>query len=289
MRIVLNLAGHLPAQLRSGDIDQATPQSSDESAHTSTSTMAYSDSAKMRQHIFVAATLPNLTRADVGKYIERKFKDVKWLHGVGLHQSNPRLSHSWHMVTESGWMDAVDDTIKHDPDYMHGNANILIFTKDMATADEASRFLSKAGLPNVVYHKNVPEERRVAALRAVSCPGNCILISTDSAARGTDMPNVTHVIQAHFASTAIDFLHRIGRTARAGSRGTVTSLYQPEVETLVRAVRACVEARLPLDGCFSRNRSFARKLKKYGKFVPRGEAIDPTDKRARHNQMALNA
>lgn len=101
--------------------------------------------------------------------------------------------------------------------------------------------------------------------------GNVVVVSTDAAARGIDLPDVTHVVQADFATNAVDFIHRIGRTARADRGGKVTSLVLPEASVLAAALRAYVEEGKPVEGCFSRNRSFSRKVKRYGGFVPRGE------------------
>jgi superfamily II DNA/RNA helicase len=101
--------------------------------------------------------------------------------------------------------------------------------------------------------------------------GNVVLVSTDAAARGIDLPGVTHVVQADFALNAVDFIHRIGRTARADRGGKVTSLVLPEASVLAAALRAYVEEGRPLEGAFSRNRSFSKKVRKYGTFVPRGE------------------
>jgi superfamily II DNA/RNA helicase len=76
--------------------------------------------------------------------------------------------------------------------------------------------------------------------------------------------------QAEFAPNAVDFLHRIGRTARAGKSGRVTSLYREDNEWLVDAVRSYVESGRELEATFSRNRSLARSYKRYGKtFTPR--------------------
>ena len=65
---------------------------------------------------------------------------------------------------------------------------------------------------------------------------------------------------------------QVGRTGRAGNAGNVTSLYLPEQAILAEAIRAAIDGGEPIEGAFSRNRSFSKKVKKYGKYVPRGEA-----------------
>jgi superfamily II DNA/RNA helicase len=62
----------------------------------------------------------------------------------------------------------------------------------------------------------------------------------------------------------------VGRTGRAGKAGRVTSLYRKDQEALVEAIREAVEAGQPVEGAFSRNRSFRKKLRRYGQYVPRG-------------------
>ena len=68
-------------------------------------------------------------------------------------------------------------------------------------------------------------------------------------------------------------LLQVGRTGRAGKVGRVTSLYMPNHAVLAEAIKAAVDAGEPVEGAFSRNRSFSKKVKKYGKYVPRGEAM----------------
>ena len=64
-----------------------------------------------------------------------------------------------------------------------------------------------------------------------------VLVCTDAAARGLDIPAVSHIVQADFAATAVDYLHRVGRTARAGRKGRVTSLVSEESRALADAIR----------------------------------------------------
>eukprot|EP01026_Neomeris_dumetosa_P003113 TRINITY_DN10848_c0_g1_i7.p3 TRINITY_DN10848_c0_g1~~TRINITY_DN10848_c0_g1_i7.p3 ORF type:complete len:117 (+),score=16.80 TRINITY_DN10848_c0_g1_i7:2-352(+) len=97
------------------------------------------------------------------------------------------------------------------------------------------------------------------------------MVATDAAARGMDIPNVTHVVQAYFAESAVVFLHRVGRTGRAGSEGRVTSMYMQKDEELVEAIRSYLSKGLSVEGAFSRRRSFKKKIRKYGEFKPRQE------------------
>lgn len=116
---------------------------------------------------------------------------------------------------------------------------------------QVSHVLAKEVIPHVLYHKGVPLEQRAAALQAMASaaanaaasgggPANAVMVSTDAAARGIDLPDITHVVQADFATAAVDFLHRIGRTARADRGGKVTSLVSADHETLARVLQVCV-------------------------------------------------
>ena len=91
-----------------------------------------------------------------------------------------------------------------------------------------------------------------------------VLVCTDSAARGVDVPGVAHVVQAEFAGNAAEYLHRIGRTARCGASGRVTNLFSAVNAELVKAVRKAEDAGRPVEEAFSRKRSFRKKFKKYG-------------------------
>lgn len=152
-----------------------------------------------------------------------------------------------------------------------GGRRTLVFARDVSAAQRAAQVLRGAGVKLDVYHKGVPMAERVAVLRRAGEWPDSVVVCTDAAARGVDIPRVDHVVQADFAATAVDFLHRIGRTARAGCSGHVTSLYADEDEALVEVLREYIAAGRPVEDCFSSNRSFSKKLKRYGRFVPRGQ------------------
>ncbi|XP_031285381.1 probable ATP-dependent RNA helicase DDX52 [Pistacia vera] len=76
--------------------------------------------------------------------------------------------------------------------------------------------------------------------------------------------------KADFATSAVDFLHRVGRTARAGQYGLVTSLYTESNQDLVDAIRQAGKLGQPVETAFSRKRSFRNKLKKRGSSKVRG-------------------
>ena len=177
-------------------------------------------------------------------------------------------------VTDESSSSALVRCIKSDPNYVAGKARLLIFVKDGDSADRASATLDAAGIRNVVYHSGIPAQDRALALQVMQQQPLAVMVCTDMAARGLDLASLTHVVQLDFASNAIDFIHRIGRTGRAGGPGKVTSLYREHNLTLVQVLRQYLEDGEPLEAAFSRSRSFTRKIKRRGEFVPRGMSLE---------------
>ncbi|KAG1671885.1 hypothetical protein FOA52_003452 [Chlamydomonas sp. UWO 241] len=229
-----------------------------------------------RQYLFVAATMPSITLSDVGADIQRMFPTIEWLSSELLHQSKPKIEHTWVAVEDTTVRAALVNALCSDAGFSAGTAKVLVFAGTTTSADEVSALLSSEGLEHSVYHKGIAGADREAALQAMAapCTGSArVMVCTDAAARGLDVPDVTHVVQADFAPNAIDFIHRIGRTGRAGRPGKVTSLYRAGSRAeneLVTVLRLYVAEGRPLEAAFSRARSFSRKLKRSGEFVPRG-------------------
>jgi superfamily II DNA/RNA helicase len=88
-----------------------------------------------------------------------------------------------------------------------------------ATVAEMREWVVQVGFTVLKYHKKVRPAVREDTLKQLQEKEGSVLVCTDAAARGLDFGGVRHVIQADFAGNSVDFLHRIGRTGRAGRCG----------------------------------------------------------------------
>ncbi|GER32314.1 DEAD-box ATP-dependent RNA helicase [Striga asiatica] len=223
---------------------------------------------RSKQYIFVAATLPVNGKRTAGGILKRMFPEANWVSGNYLHRQNPRLEQKWVEVTTSTQADALIHAVKNGLETSKKNSDseivrTMVFANTVEAVNAVSQILTAAGIVCVQYHSNISLDERTENLIDFQRNGG-VFVCTDAAARGLDIPNISHVIQAEFASSAVDFLHRVGRTARAGQHGLVTSLYTESNRELVAAVRKAEEDGLPVENAFSRKRSFRNKLKKRG-------------------------
>ncbi|XP_022726325.1 DEAD-box ATP-dependent RNA helicase 22 isoform X3 [Durio zibethinus] len=220
---------------------------------------------RSKQYIFVAATLPDNGKKTAGAVLKKMFPDANWVSGNYLHYHNPRLKEKWIEVTIDTQVDALIEAVKqfNSKALDHGAdvSRTMVFGNTVEAVLAVANILQRAGIECYRYHKDLSLEERAETLDDFRKKGG-IFVCTDAAARGVDIPNVSHVIQADFATSAVDFLHRVGRTARAGQFGVVTSLYTESNRDLVNAIQKAEKLGQPVEAAFSRKRSFRNKLKK---------------------------
>ncbi|KAF3322951.1 DEAD-box ATP-dependent RNA helicase 22 isoform X2 [Carex littledalei] len=199
---------------------------------------------RSKQYVFVAATLPQSGKKTAGGVLKRMFPDATWVSGARLHRHNPRLEQRWIQVTADTQVDDLLEAVRYS--YKSDElTRTMVFTNTVESANSITDILERAGIRCLLYHSESSMEERTANLCAFRDTGG-VLVCTDAAARGLDIPNVSHVIQAEFATSAVDFLHRVGRTARAGLAGVVTSLYTRSNRDLVNAVRDAEDTSQPV-------------------------------------------
>jgi ATP-dependent RNA helicase RhlE len=121
---------------------------------------------------------------------------------------------------------------------------VLVFTRTKRGADRVCRNLVQAGLAAVALHGNKAQNARVRALDAFRNGKVRILVATDIAARGIDVPNISHVINYELPNEPESYVHRIGRTARAGAGGSALSFCdhseRPHLQAIERLMRSPV-------------------------------------------------
>jgi ATP-dependent RNA helicase RhlE len=100
----------------------------------------------------------------------------------------------------------------------------LVFTRTKRGADRVASHLKAAGIPVTAIHGNKSQGQRERALAAFRAAKVRVLVATDIAARGIDIERVTHVVNFELPDVAESYVHRIGRTARAGAAGVAISL-----------------------------------------------------------------
>jgi len=118
---------------------------------------------------------------------------------------------------------------------------VLVFTQMKHAADKLARSLSKAGIKTEAIHGNKSQGQRQAALDNFKNRKTRVLVATDIAARGIDIDELTHVINYELPNVAETYVHRIGRTGRAGASGVAISfcdwsekIFLADIQKLIR-------------------------------------------------------
>lgn len=100
---------------------------------------------------------------------------------------------------------------------------IIIFVRERVDTESLANFLTKSGFNATTLHGSKTQEQREKALKSLKDGVNDILVCTNVAARGLDVEGVAHVINYHAPASIVDYIHRIGRTGRAGKKGMATT------------------------------------------------------------------
>jgi superfamily II DNA/RNA helicase len=122
---------------------------------------------------------------------------------------------------------------------------VLIFTRTKQGADELAKEMCKDGLKTQSIHGDKSQGAREKALLEFKSGKTRVLVATDVAARGLDIEQLSYVINYELPYIAEDYIHRIGRTGRAGSTGLAISLLSPDENWLLEEVEAVLKDRLP--------------------------------------------
>jgi ATP-dependent RNA helicase RhlE len=124
---------------------------------------------------------------------------------------------------------------------------VLVFTRTKHGANRLSEQLDKDGISSMAIHGNKSQPQRIKALEDFKKGAVRVLVATDIAARGLDIDQLPHVVNYELPHVAEDYIHRIGRTGRAGSEGEALSLVCVDEQSLLRDIEKLLRKDLPKD------------------------------------------
>jgi len=122
---------------------------------------------------------------------------------------------------------------------------ILVFTRTKQGANKLTESMNSAGIKAAAIHGNKGQGARTKALAGFKNGSLTALVATDIAARGLDIPLLPHVINFELPNIPEDYVHRIGRTGRAGASGEAISLFSPDETVFLRDIEKLVGLKLP--------------------------------------------
>src|SRR5574343_1953404 len=173
------------------------------------------------------------------------------VHPVGRQKKKDLLAH---LIKENNWH------------------QVLVFTRMKHGANRLVEFLEKEGITAMAIHGNKSQSARTRALSEFKTGELQVLVATDIAARGIDIDQLPHVVNFELPNVPEDYVHRIGRTGRAGAEGEATSLVCVDEHKLLKDIERLIRRPLPcsqLPG-FEVDPSIATEPIPNGRNAPRG-------------------
>jgi len=128
-------------------------------------------------------------------------------------------------------------------------ARTLVFTRTKRGADKVARHLEQSGIRAAAIHGNKSQGARQRALDQFRSTKPPVLVATDIAARGLDIDDIAHVVNFDMPQVAEIYVHRIGRTGRAGADGSAVSFCGREERGLLRDIERLTRRSIPVDAC----------------------------------------
>jgi ATP-dependent RNA helicase RhlE len=194
---------------------------------------------KKRQSLLFSATMPN----DVAKLAAEMLHDPLRVEVTPEAVTVDLVDQRVHFV-ETAQKRTLLTTLLKDP----ALARVLVFTRTKHHANRVSQHLERAGVSNDALHGNKSQNARQKALERFRSGQARVLVATDIAARGIDVDGVTHVINFELPNEPESYVHRIGRTARAGNSGIAVAFCDASERGFLRDIERLTKRPLTVIG-----------------------------------------
>ena len=183
---------------------------------------------RARQTLFFSATMPSAIKDLSAKFL----KDPVQVAVTPVASTAEKVEQRGVFVNQAEKQALLTMTLKNTPDM----ERVLIFSRTKHGADRIVKLLGQSGIPANAIHGNKSQPQRERALDEFRRGKAKILIATDIAARGIDVSGVSHVVNFDMPPVPEQYVHRIGRTARAGAAGIALSFIDAEERPYLKGI-----------------------------------------------------
>lgn len=211
--------------------------------------------AKERQTLMFSATMPKNIQNLAGKYLQDPVRIAVGSDNtptVNIKQDNIKVSES-----------EKYPTLLEELDKREGS--VIVFIKTKYAADAMAKNLCKSGHKAKALHGDLRQNKRAQVIESFRKQSYRILIATDVAARGLDIPHIQHVINHDLPQCPEDYIHRIGRTARAGAAGEALNFLSPSDNIKWRAIQRLLDPNAKIEDIGGKSGGKGRKSSDKGK------------------------
>jgi len=193
---------------------------------------------RQRQNLLFSATFPDEIRALADKLLNRP----QTIEVAPRNSTVDAIAQRVHPVSRDRKSRLLAWLIGH-----HGWRQVLVFTRTKHGADKVVRSLQGDGIGAVALHGNKSQGQRTKALADFKRGTVEVMVATDIAARGIDIDQLPHVVNYDLPNVPHDYVHRIGRTGRAGADGEAISLVCVDEQGFLRDIERLIKRTIPLE------------------------------------------
>ena len=187
--------------------------------------------AEKRQTLLFSATLPSDTQRVIAEYLTDPVRIVV----DQVNAPSERIAQSNRELHENDKYDTLVAELEK------RQGSVIVFMKAKYATERMVRRLNKEGHPSDAIHGDLRQSRRTKVLTQFRQSKFRVLVATDVAARGLDIPHIEHVINYDLPQSPEDYIHRIGRTARAGAQGEAVNFISSADQKYWRAICALMD------------------------------------------------
>jgi ATP-dependent RNA helicase RhlE len=195
---------------------------------------------RVRQTLFFSATMP----VEAQRLADVLLKNPETVAVAPPAATADRIDQSVHFVDKTAKRTLLSDILYDNRDMRR----VLVFTRTKHGANKVAEFLEKEGIRAEAIHGNKSQNARERALAHFKSGHTPVLVATDIAARGIDIDDITHVVNFDLPEVPETYVHRIGRTARAGAAGKALSFCDVEEVELLRDIEKLIRKQVPVEG-----------------------------------------